>query len=123
MNNDQNDYTVSKYDRLYGGLQDVALFTKPSTIKTTQKITGRTETFVVQTARHEDGDFVFIEYIDDSNQVTRVALPPKVTNAIASHRDSLTKRRRSIASRAAMRQRMDAGEVLGFQKKKVVGSK
>jgi hypothetical protein len=52
------DYTVAKYDRLRGGLQGVALFTKPSTVKNVQTITGKSETFVVETARHEElGDY------------------------------------------------------------------
>ena len=112
-----SDNTVSRYDRLYGGLQDVSLFTKPSTIKLVQSMTGQSETFVVQTCRHdENGDYIFIELMDEAG-VIRLALPPKVANIIASQRDALTKRRRSISSRATMRARMDAGEVIGFKKK------
>jgi hypothetical protein len=114
----ENDYTISKYDRLYANMHDVALLTKPSTIKNVQKITGRADTYVVQTARHEDGDYVFIEFIDESSAVVRLVLPPKVAASIASQRDSLTKRRRSISSRASMKLRIANGEVLGFQKKK-----
>jgi hypothetical protein len=110
--------TISKYDRLYGGLMDVSLFTKPSTIKTVQAITGKTETFVIQTCLHEEnGHYVFIECLDE-NGVVRLALPPKVANLIASQREAVSKRRRSISSRAVMKARMDAGEVIGFQKKK-----
>jgi hypothetical protein len=113
-----SDSTINKYDRLYGGLHDVALFTKPSTIKSVTTLTGRTETFVIQSCRHEDvGDYIFVECMDESG-VTRLALPPKVANAIAAQRESLTKRRRSIASRVAMRARMDAGEVITFKKRK-----
>jgi hypothetical protein len=112
-----SDHELSKYDRLYGGLHDVGLSSKPSTVKNVQTITGKSETFVVQTIRHHEyGDYVFIEVMDESG-VTRVALPPKVANLIASQRDALTKRRRSISSRATMKARMDAGEVLGFKKK------
>lgn len=112
-----SDHTVSKYDRLYGGLRDVSLVTKPSTIKLVQPLTGQSETFVIQTMRHEEGDYIFIERLDESG-VVRLALPPKVAALIASQRDALTKRRRSISSRATMRARMDAGEVIGFKKKK-----
>jgi hypothetical protein len=92
------DYTVAKYDRLRGGLQGVALFTKPSTVKNVQTITGKSETFVVETARHEElGDYISIECMDEAG-VVRLCLPPRVANAIASQRDSLTSRRRSIAS-------------------------
>lgn len=109
--------TISKYDRLYGSLMDVSLFVKPSTVKTVQSLTGKTETFVIQTCRHEDGDYIFIECLDE-NGVVRLALPPKVSSLIASQREALTKRRRSISSRASMKARIAAGETLGFQKKK-----
>jgi hypothetical protein len=96
-----NEYVVvSKYDRIRGGLDGVALFTKPSTIKNVQNITGKSETFVVETCRHDElgGDFVFIEMMDETG-VVRLALPPRVANAIASQRDSLTVRRRIQARR------------------------
>ncbi|HEX3105167.1 MAG TPA: hypothetical protein VHQ22_12015 [Terriglobales bacterium] len=106
--------TITKYDRVYGGLYAVALFTKPSTIKNVQLITGKTETFVIQTARHHEfGDHIFIECMDDSG-VVRLALPPKVANAIASQRDSLTSRRRSLASKASAKTRRERGELPGF---------
>lgn len=109
---------LSKYDRLYGGLHDVGLSSKPSTVKNVQTITGKSETYVIQTIRHEEnGDYIFIECMDETG-VTRLALPPKVSNLIASQRDALTKRRRSISSRASMRARIASGEVLGFAKKK-----
>lgn len=115
---DTQDNSVSKYDRVRGGLEGVALFTKPSTIKNVQIITGKTETFVIETARHEEiGDTIFIECMDDSG-VTRLALPPKVANAIAAQRDSLTARRRSRAAKAAATARKERGEVLGFLRKK-----
>jgi hypothetical protein len=109
---------ISKYDRVYGGLQGVALFTKTTTVKNVQLLTGKTETFVIQTARdNELGDHVFIECMDDSG-VIRLALPPKVANAIASQRDNLTARRRSIAGKASARSRMERGELPGFMRKK-----
>jgi hypothetical protein len=90
-----SDNTVAKFDRIRGGPEGIALFTKPSTIKNVQPITGANETFVVQTGRHEElGDTIFVECIDDSG-VTRLALPPKVAALIASQRDALTARRRS----------------------------
>jgi len=49
-----------------GGPEGIALFTKPSTVKNVQIITGKTETFVVETARHEElGDTIFIECMDE----------------------------------------------------------
>jgi hypothetical protein len=110
------DNTVSKYDRVRGGLEGVALFTKPSTVKNVQIITGKTETFVVETSRHEElGDTIFIECMDDLG-VTRLALPPRVAAAIASQRDSLTTRRRSRAAKALAQARKDRGELPGFMK-------
>ena len=112
------DNQVKKYDRMYSSLLDVSMATKPSTVKVVQPLTGRAETFIVQTLRHEDnGDYIFIECADEDGLV-RLMLPPKVAAAIHSHYDSLTKRRRSRASRIAMRNRMDNGEVLGFAKKR-----
>ena len=117
----ENESVVSKYDRTRAGLEGVALFTKPSTIKHVQGITGRAETFVVETARHDEiaggGDFVFIECVDETG-VTRLCLPPKVANAIASQRDSLTTRRRRIAGKRQAQARKDRGEVPGFMRKK-----
>lgn len=114
----EQEYQVSKYDRIRGGLHGVALFTKPSTIKNVQSITGESETFVIETARHEEmGDFVFIEMMDKSG-VLRVALPPRAANAIAAQRDSLTARRRSIAAKAVAKGRKDRGEVPGFMRRK-----
>ena len=110
--------TISKYDRTYGNLHDVGLGTKPSTIKNVQTITGKSETFVVQTFRHEElGDYIFIERMDEEG-VVRIALPPKVAAAIASQKDSLTARRRSMTSKRVMKERMSAGYQPTFKKRK-----
>ena len=113
-----DDNMISKYDRIRGGLHDVALFTKPSTIKNVQAITGKSETFVIETARYEDqGDYIFIECMDDTG-VTRLALPPRVCALIASQRESLTTRRRSRAAKRVAADRKERGELPGFMKKK-----
>ena len=110
--------SISKYDRVRGGLHDVAMFTRPSTIKTVQAITGKSETFVVETARYEDfGDYIFIESLDE-NGLTRLCLPPKVASVIASQRDSLTARRRSKTAKRVAQERKDRGELPGFMRKK-----
>jgi hypothetical protein len=107
----ENDNTIKKYDRIRGGMEGVALFTKPSTIRNVETITGRAETFVVETSRHAElGDYIFVECVDEDG-VVRLCLPPKVANAIASQRDSLTARRRSIHAKATMKKRMDEGFV------------
>lgn len=111
------DHTISKYDRLRGSMQNVALFVKrPTTIKNVESITGKSETFIVETCRHEElGDYIFIEILDEGNPV-RVALPPRVCNAISSQKDSLTKTRRRIAGKAQAKIRKDRGELPGFMK-------
>jgi len=112
------DYTtISKYDRIRGQMQDVALFTKPSTIRNVETLTGKAETFVVETCRHAElGDYIFVECVDESG-VVRLCCPPKVADAIAAHRDSLTARRRRIAGRATAQARKDRGEKPAFLKK------
>jgi hypothetical protein len=121
-NGHSNDHTVPAYDRLYGSAKLAGMMTPPATIKISEPITGRTITFVVQTARIEDpdtnkiGDRVFLECVDENLKVTRLAIPPKVTEAIARQHDTLTARRRSIASRLAAKDRMDRGEVPGFMR-------
>jgi hypothetical protein len=115
MTNDTQ--TITKYDRIYGGLLDVCLATKASTVKIVQAITGKSESFIVQTFRHPElGDFIFIEHLDEDG-VTRTALPPKVCNLIASQKDSLTKTGRSIRGRRSMAERMANGYVPTFAKK------
>jgi len=105
-----------KYSRLYGSIHDVSLHTKPSTIKISESMTGRSETFIVETCRHaDDGDYIFIEHIADG-EVERIAIPPKVVRVIASQGASLTRRRRSASSKSAMRARMESGEWTGFKK-------
>jgi hypothetical protein len=120
MNDNNTTYeTISKFDRIRAGQLDVSMFSKPVTIKYTQSITAKTDTYVVETCRHEtDGHYVFLECMDESG-VSRIVLPPKVVNTITRQADSLNKRWRSAVSKATMKARIAAGEVLGFQKKKV----
>ena len=113
-----DEQVVSKFDRIRGGLVNVALFTKPSTIQVVQTITGKSETFIVETCRYEDeGDTIFVQCVDE-NGVTRLALPAKVALAIASQRDSLTARRRSKAAKRIAQERKDRGELPGFLRAK-----
>lgn len=110
------DNTVSKYDRLRGSLEGVAVFSKPSTVQNIEIITGKEETYVVETGRlAEKGDYIFVRCMDDSG-VTRLAMPPKVAAAIARQRESLSKRIRTASLRQAAKDRMAAGFV-PFQRK------
>ena len=112
------DNQISKYDRLYGGLIDVSLSTKPSTVKVVEPMTGRAETYIIQTVRHDEkGDYIFIECAD-ADGLVRIALPPKVSNAIAGQRESLTTKRRRIGARKAMSTRIARGDVIDFKKRK-----
>src|SRR5215831_4303948 len=95
------DNQVGTYDRVRGQLLNVALFSRPSTVKNSQIITNKTETFIVETARLDDvGDYIFVEHIADSGAVTRLALPPKVANLIISQRDALSTRKRKASAKA-----------------------
>lgn len=111
--------TVTKYDRARGSLEGIAVFTKPATIKNVQAVTGKAETFTVETGRHPElGDTIFVECVDEAG-VTRLALPPRVANIILRQRDALTSRLRSRSSREAALARKDRGELPGFMRKKV----
>lgn len=112
-----NDNTVAKYDRVRGGLEGIARFTKPSTVKSVEQITGRAETFIVESARHDElGTFVFVEMLDDAG-VIRLALPPRVVAAIGRQQDALSAKSRSIAAKTLAQARKDRGEVPGFMRK------
>lgn len=112
---EQTEYTISKYDRIYGGLQGGNnLQTKATTIEHVS-LTGETETFVIQTIRDEHGDHVAIKFIDKDG-VKRLILPPKAANTINRQREALTARGRSIASKAVAQARKDRGELPGFMK-------
>ena len=114
-----NDNTVSKFDRIRGSLDGVALFTKPTTVQNIETVTGKGETFIVETARHAElGDTIFIQSVDENQQVIRLALPPTVANAIARQHDALTARSRSRAAKEVAQARKDRGEVPGFMKRK-----
>src|SRR5579872_2257636 len=97
-----DETTIKKYDRLRGGLKDLpgVIFTKPSTVRNIEQMTGKVEMFIVETCRYDEkgGDYIFIECVDE-NGVTRIALPPKVANLIAYQHDSLTTKRRSAAGK------------------------
>lgn len=114
MAND-NDNTISKFDRLYGGLLGGNnLHTKPATIENTV-FTGETETFIVQTIRDEKGDHLVIKFMDNDG-IKRIICPPRVTDRIASQRESLTGKRRSITGKRLAQERKDRGELPGFMK-------
>ena len=106
-----NDHTVSLYDRVRGGLDGAAVFTKPSTVKHTEVLTGKSETYIVETARHHElGDTIFVECMN-ADGLVRIALPPKVANAIARQRNALTDQIRSREARRVAKERKEAGHI------------
>ena len=118
MNERQEYETINKYDRAYGAVKSSnALTTKQSTVQYLDPFSGRAETFIVETARTDNGDVTFVQCLDGDG-VIRLVLPPKVTNIIASQRDSLTTRRRSIVGKAVAKTRMEQGWKPNFQKRR-----
>lgn len=110
----ENDNTIPKYNRLRGGLN--AVFTRPTTFKVVEGVTGLAETYTVETGRAEDGDYCFVERVDETG-VTRICLPPKVVNAIVRQRDALTAKARSRRATEVARARKERGELPGFMRK------
>jgi hypothetical protein len=108
------------YDRQIGALTGLpdAVHTKPATLEVNTPITGKGETFIVQTYRQREmGDTIFLKWICGERTV-RVAIPPKVAEAIARQRDALTSRVRSKVAKAQAQERKDRGELPGFMRKR-----
>jgi hypothetical protein len=115
-----SDTTVDVFDRKLGALVGVpdVTSTKMSSIGVATQIVGDSQQFTVQTFRLRDhGDNIFIT-IASREGLTRVVLPPAVTEAIARQREALTAKSRSKAAKAVAQERKDRGELPGFMKKK-----
>lgn len=123
--------SISKYDRIYGSLRDlcansdIAATSKPSTVQYVEHVSGRAETYIVETIRDEKGDHLFVQCVDDKQQVTRLALPPRVSKAIQSQARKLDRRsaqqskeRRAELGRKLAAERMARGELPAFLVKK-----
>lgn len=111
---------LDPFDRHFGdlvGLPDVTRV-KATTVTAAVPITGEAQTFIIQTVRRrEQGDTIFLQYIDAAGSV-RVAIPPKAAEAIAAQREALTKKNRRLASKASAQVRKAAGIEPAFLKKK-----
>lgn len=112
--------TLNKYDRAYGDMRDVGVTSKPVTVQYVDGV-GRAETFIVETIRDEKGDHLFLQCVDEKQQVTRLAVPPRVVKAIQSqirklerHSEKVAKERRSEIARARAMERMERGEKPAF---------
>lgn len=93
--------TISKFDRALGSLlAGNNQHTKPTTIEHVEKMTGESETFIVQTIRPEGGgDHVALKFVDRDG-VVRMILPSRVVETIVRQRDSLTTKVRSVQGKA-----------------------
>jgi hypothetical protein len=99
--------TLSPFDRRIGALHDLpdVVTTSPSTVRTIETVTGRSETFIVQTYRqHDRGDTIAIEYVGADGTSTRLALPPKVAAVLARQRDAIP-----LWDKAKRRAKLDGG--------------
>jgi hypothetical protein len=84
--------TLTKYDRVYAGLiGGNNLQTKATTIEYVQTVTGETETYIIQTVRAQDGDYIVIKFMDKEG-VKRLVLPPRVANTIGRQHNTLSTR-------------------------------
>jgi len=111
---------LDKFDRLHGALEGLPDVTKvkPSTIITHEPLIGATQTFFIQTLRQrEQGDTIFIQYVDDEGAI-RIAIPPAAADAIARQRDALTSKSRKRAGREQAEQRKARGEQPAFLRRK-----
>lgn len=119
MSEQQQAYrTLDKFDRAMGNLSGLpdATHTKPSTVSNVSAILGVTQTFIIETWRQtEIGDTIFLQCADDSGLV-RLVIPPKVADAIARQRDSLTVKVRRAIGKAQAAARKARGELPGFMK-------
>lgn len=123
MEHDNDQASVSKFDRIVGSLNDGnGLRAKATTIETIQRVVGAAQTFIVQTIRDDKGDNVILKYLDNDGPI-RLVLPPQVVNTIVRQRDALIARARSNSSKALAAERKAAGVVPGFMKKKQAAEK
>ena len=106
------------FDRSYGQVNGFP-HTRESTITVADIMgIGGVRQYIVQTFRvPEVGDSTFVT-ITGPEGLLRVHLPPKVTNAIASQRDSLSTQSRKRAGKARAAANKAAGVVPGFMRKK-----
>lgn len=108
------------FDRMLGalhGLPDVTT-SKASTIRSLSPLIGAAQTFIVQTYRQREvGDTVFLECVSADGSF-RLAIPPKVAEAIARQREALTGKVRSKVAKAAAADRMARGERPAFLKRR-----
>lgn len=106
------------FDRAYGQAHGFT-HTRPSTIIVSKALgVGGVRQYIIQTYRVPDaGDMAFIT-IAGPGGLKRIYLPPQVTAALASQRDSLTTKSRSRAAKERALADKAAGKVPGFMRGK-----
>jgi len=88
------------FDRIIGAIDGLPGVSKarPSTVTTVLPIVGNAQTYVVQTYKGDDGFYLFLQMVDAEGRA-RVAIPPKVAEAIYRQRDALIKSARKRRGR------------------------
>lgn len=109
---------ITLFDRMIGdlhGLPDTTA-SKLSTITNVTAMTGEAQTFIVQTYRQrERGDTIFLQSVSAEGSY-RIAIPPRVADAIARQRESLGSTIRSRTAKEKMKERMASGWRPSFKK-------
>lgn len=103
--NDEQPRRVDHFDRIIGsidGLPDVQR-ARPSTVTTVMPIIGQSQTYVVQSYKEPaderaGGFYIFLQRVDAEGGI-RIAIPPKVADAIYRQRDALVKASRRQTGR------------------------
>jgi hypothetical protein len=113
--------TVDNYSRLMGsldGLPDV-IQTRPTPHQHIPQFgIGGVEMFTVQTFRQREvGDTIFLMHSSSSGTI-RLVIPPKVAEIIARQHDQVGKTNRKKQAKRVAQERMDAGIMPGFMKKR-----
>lgn len=106
-----------EFDRMMGALDGIpgATVTRPSTTMTTHPILGITTNWTTHTVRvPEIGDTIFVQF-QDARGGLRFVIPPKVAEAIARQRDSLTGMTRKRVAKRIAAERKAAGKKPGFK--------
>jgi hypothetical protein len=111
--------TIDKFDRMMGALEGIpdVTRTKPSTVVCVLPIIGQSQTFIQTVRQREQGDTIFLQYVDDTGSV-RIAIPPAAADAIARQRDALTAKVRKRVGMESAQARKARGELPGFLKAK-----
>lgn len=90
---DQEYRTGDVFDRIIGAIDGLPGVSKarPTSVTSILPIVGNSQTYVVQTYKDDDeGFYVFLQMVDAEGRA-RIAIPPKVAQAIYRQRDALVK--------------------------------